>query len=57
MRRVSNTIEKLSLYTEVLRLGDHAANYLNEVVFISKYTNFLFIMVFFINIFVFQHKY
>ena len=57
MRRVLNTIEKLMLYTEVLRLGDLAANCLNEVVFISNYTNFLFIMVFFINIFVFQNKY
>ena len=45
MRRVSNTTEKLRLYTEVLRLGVHAANCLNEVVFISNYTNFLFIMV------------
>ena len=57
MRRVSNTIEKWSLYTEVLHLRDHAVNCLNEVVLISNYTNFLLIMVFFINIFVFQNKY
>ena len=47
MRRGSNTIEKLRLYTEVLRLGDHAENCLNEVVFISIYTIFCVFFFFF----------
>ena len=33
VRQVSNTIEKLRLYTEVLRLGDHAANFLLKFLF------------------------